>query len=177
MAPAGRYISKHLDHRVSKGNSICQSLISPWSIFVFFKTFPSTLAYVILCTPGFPFLSFISPSFLSPILLLFPLSCVDTIGIGSDQTVVGFCAIGRHIGVALLPSFHPVGLRCDVPVEDLVKIRGVEDAQRALALQPSGTGVPTYTPHPTLVEQFSSQVSTRQRSRAGLFLFTRPSEI
>ena len=60
----------------------------------------------------------------------------------------------------LVVSFHPVGLRCDAPVEDVVKIRGVEDAQRALALQPSGTGVPTHTPHPTLVEQFSSEVST-----------------
>ena len=80
-------------------------------------------------------------------------------------------AIGRHAGVALLLSFHPVGLRCDAPVEDLVRIQGVEDAQRALALQLSGTGVPTYTPHPTLVEQFSSQVSTTYQYRAGLFLF------
>ena len=59
-----------------------------------------------------------------------------------------FRAIGKHVGVALLLSFHPVGLRCEAPVEDLVKFQGVEDAQRALALQPSGTGVPTYTPHP-----------------------------
>ena len=83
-------------------------------------------------------------------------------------------AIGRHIGVALLLSFHPVGLRCDAPVEDLVKIRGVEDAQRALALQPSGSGVPRYTPHATLVEQFSLQVSTTYGSRARQFLFLPP---
>ena len=69
-------------------------------------------------------------------------------------------AIGRHIGVTLLLSFHTVGLRCDALVEDLVKIRRVEDAQRALAVQPSETGVPTYTPQLTLGEQFSLQVST-----------------
>ena len=37
--------------------------------------------------------------------------------------------------MALLLSFHPVGLCCEAPVEDLVKIQGVEDAQRALDLQ------------------------------------------
>ena len=87
-----------------------------------------------------------------------------------------FRAMGRHIGVALLLSFHPVGLRCDAPVEDLVTIHSVEDAQQALALQPSGTGVRTYTPHPTPVEQSSLQVSTH-RSWAGLFLFAPPSGI
>ena len=85
-----------------------------------------------------------------------------------------FRAIGRHTGVALLLSFHPVRLRCDAPVEDVTRIQGVEDAQRALALQPSGTGVPTYTPHSTLVEQFSSQVSTTYRCRARLCLFSLP---
>ena len=67
---------------------------------------------------------------------------------------------GGTVDVALLLSFHPVGLRCDAPVEGLVALQGVEEAQRALALQPSGTGVPTYAPHSTLVEQISSQVST-----------------
>ena len=69
-------------------------------------------------------------------------------------------AIGRHIGVALLLSFHPVGLRCDAPVEGFVAKQGVKDGQRALALQPSGTVVPYVHAPPTLVEQFSSQVST-----------------
>ena len=82
--------------------------------------------------------------------------CFGAIGLGCDQSGVGVLALGRHVGVALLLSFPPVGLRCDAPAEDLVKIRGVEDAQRALASQPSRTRVPTCTPHPTLVEQFSS---------------------
>ena len=69
-------------------------------------------------------------------------------------------------------SNNPVG--CDASVEDLVEIQGVEVAQRALALQPCGNGVPTYTPHPIFVEQFSSQVSTTYRPRAELFLFTPP---
>ena len=85
-----------------------------------------------------------------------------------------FRAIGRHISVALLLSFHPVELRCDTPVEDLVGIQGLEDAQRSLALQPSGTRVPTYTPHTTLVEQSSSLISTTYRSRTGLILFAPP---
>ena len=82
-----------------------------------------------------------------------------------------FRAIGRHVSVALPLSFHPVGLRCEAPFEYFVRIQGVEDAQRALALQPSGTGLPTYTPYPTFVEKFSSQVSTTYRSRAGPILF------
>ena len=96
---------------------------------------------------------------------------VPWVSVATDPVEV-FRAIGRHISVALLLSFHPVGLRCDAPVEDLVKIRGVENAQRALALQPSRTGVRTYTPHPTLVDHISSQVSTTYRSCAGLFLFS-----
>ena len=54
MAPAGRYIPSPTDHEVSKGNPSCQSLISPWSKFLFYKTFTSTLAYDILCALGFP---------------------------------------------------------------------------------------------------------------------------
>ena len=101
---------------------------------------------------------------------------VPSASVATDPVKV-FRAIGRHAGLALLLSFHPVGLCCDAPVEDLVRIQAVEDAQRAVALQPSGTGVPMYTPHPTLVEQCSSQVCTTYRSRAGLFLFAPPSDI
>ena len=94
---------------------------------------------------------------------------VPSASVATDPVKV-FRAIGRHTGVALPLSFHPIGLRCHAPVEDLVRIQSVEDAQRALALQSSGTGVPTYTPQPTLVEEISPQVSTTYRSRAGLFL-------
>ena len=73
MAPAGRYIPKPIDHQVSKGIPSCQSLISPWSKFVFNKTFPSTLAYVILCA-RVPFLfPLFHYSFLS---LILPISTV-----------------------------------------------------------------------------------------------------
>ena len=54
-APPGRYIPKPPDHQFCKGNPSCQSLISLWSKFVFYKTFPSTLAYVILRARGSPF--------------------------------------------------------------------------------------------------------------------------
>ena len=102
--------------------------------------------------------------------LVFLSKLVPSVFVATDPVKV-FRAMGRHVGVALLLSFHPVGLRCDAPDEDLVRIQYVEDAQRALALQPSGTGVPTYGSHPTLVEQLSSQVSTTYRSQAVLFLF------
>ena len=95
---------------------------------------------------------------------------VPSASVATDLVKV-FRAIGQHVGVALLLSFHPVGLRCDAPLQDLVRIQSVEDAQRALALQRSGTRVPTYTPHLTVVEQFALQLSTTYRSRAGQFLF------
>ena len=98
-------------------------------------------------------------------------SIFGAISLSCDRSGVGVLSIRRHISVALLLSFHPFGLRCDAPGEYRVKIRSVEDAQRALALQLSETEVPTYTPHPTLVEQFSSHVYTTYRSRAALFLF------
>ena len=98
-------------------------------------------------------------------------SVVVPLALVATDPVKVFRAIGRHIVVALLLSFHPVGLRCDAPIEDIAAIQGLEDAQSALALQPSGTGVPMYTPHPKIVEQSSSQVSTTHRSRVGLFLF------
>ena len=65
---------------------------------------------------------------------------VPSASVATDPVKV-FRTIGRHVGVALLLSFHPVGLRCDAPVEDLVAIQDVEYAQRSLALHPSGTGV------------------------------------
>ena len=56
MAPAGRYTTEPIHRRVSKGNLSCQSLISPWSKSIFYKTFPCTLLYAILCArrPLFP---------------------------------------------------------------------------------------------------------------------------
>ena len=105
--------------------------------------------------------------------LVFLSRLVPSVLVATDPVKV-FRAIGRHVDVALLLSFHPVGLRFDAPVEDFVKIRGVEDAQRALAFQPSGTGVPTYTPHSTLVEQFSSQVSTTHTDPGPGFFSLRP---
>ena len=105
--------------------------------------------------------SFISQSFSVSNSTHFPyLVLVSSVLVATDPVKV-FRAIRRQIGAALLLSFHPVGLRCDAPGEDFVKMRGAEDAPRALALQPSETEVPTYTPHPKLVEQLSSQIYTR----------------
>ena len=39
---------------------------------------------------------------------------------GLDQVGVGVSAIGKHVDVALLLCPHLDGLRCEVPVEDLV---------------------------------------------------------
>ena len=52
---------------------------------------------------GVPFLFSLFPyPFLIVILLLFPLSCVGTIGIGCDKIGVVVLAIRRHVDVALL---------------------------------------------------------------------------
>ena len=93
---------------------------------------------------------------------------VPSASVATDPVKV-FRAIERHIGVAVLLSFHPVGLRCGAPVEDLLAIQRVEVAQRALALQPSGTEVPTYTPHPTPIAHSFSQVSTYTDPGPGCF--------
>ena len=117
-------------------------MISPWSKFVFTR-------HTLLLKPTLSFALGGSLSFsLFPYPFLFPLSCVGTIGIGCDRSGVGFLAIGRHICVALPLSFHPVGLRCDAPVEDLVKIRGVGHAQRALPYNPVELGYLRTRPTP-----------------------------
>ena len=103
--------------------------------------------------------------------LVFLSKLVPSASVWTDPVKV-FRAIWRHVAVALQLSFHPVGLRCDAPVEDLVKVQGVEDAQRALALQPREPGY--LRARPTLVEQISSQVSTTFRHRARLFLSAPP---
>ena len=64
--------------------------------------------------------------------LVFLSELVPPFSVATDPVKV-FRAIGQHVGVALLLSFHPIGLLCDAPVEDLVRLQGVEDDQRELA--------------------------------------------
>ena len=64
------------------------------------NTFYSSLRHPLRSVVDFFFLYF--TIFYILVLILFPLSCVRTIGNGRDQTRVGVLAIGRDVGVALL---------------------------------------------------------------------------
>ena len=82
--------------------------------------FYSSLRYPLRSGASFLFHLF-HYTFLSPILLLLPLSFVGAISFGSDRTGVGVLAIGRHEGVALLLFANSVGVCCDdASVEGLI---------------------------------------------------------
>ena len=92
---------------------------------------------------------------------------------GCDRCGVGTRAIGQYRRYSAATCLLiPDGLRCDAPVEDLIK--GIRCIRRSASIGFTTHRARLLNHHPELVEQLPAQDSTTINPGPGIFLFAPP---
>ena len=120
-------------------------MISPWSKSVFYKTFPSTLAYVIICAQGFPFFFlYFTISFYLYLYFYFPyFVLVPSVLVATDAVLVSppsgdtkvkccYCLVIPSESVATTPPSKVLLYKTVLVPHCLIAIRNFVDLSRGL---------------------------------------------
>ena len=107
------------------------------------------------------------------ISILYPFLFVGAIGFGCDRSGVGTRAIGQYRRCSAATFLLiPDGLRCDAPIEDLIK--GIRCIRRSASIRFTTHRARLLNHLPELVEQLPVQDSTTTNPGPGIFLFAPP---